>query len=263
MRRILVALLGIVGFAAAARAADAVRLDYDLYAAGLNAARVRVGAGLQPDRYLINIGYRTTGIVGFFFSGHQLTTVRGNWMNNRPEPVSFLSQGAARGEERLTHMDYDRGLPVLRRLTPPNEVEREPVPTALQANTIDTLSALAGLMRSVAATGRCEGEVRTYDGRRAAIIRIATIGEEVLPKTARSSFSGSAMRCDFVSQMVGGFYHGDTIRKPLTGSLWLAAAIPGAPNIPVRMTFETRWIGDAMLYLTDARASAEPGIGVY
>jgi hypothetical protein len=34
------------------------------------------------------------------------------------------------------------------------------------------------------------------------------------------------------------------------GSAWLAPVVAGGPSLPVRMAFETRWFGDAIMYLT-------------
>jgi hypothetical protein len=128
------------------------------------------------------------------------------------------------------------------------------VPSHLQANTVDTLSALAELMHRVAATGTCDGTVHTYDGRRATQAASHTAGLETLPPTDRSSFSGTALRCDFEEHMLAGFLDGDdeTYRRPLRGSAWLAQVVPGAMPLPVRLTLETRWFGDATMYLTEA-----------
>jgi hypothetical protein len=270
MNRIAACLLGLIGACApvgAPRAADAVHLGYDLYAAGLNAAHIRVGAGIEANTYRVNLAYRTTGLVGFFFRGRQLTSVEGDWAQDKALPRRFLSHGVVGGNERLTDIEYRKGAPVVRQLIPPNETEREPVPPELQANTIDTLSAIIGLVRSSARTGRCESGLssltHTFDGRRAANIHVRTAGYEILPPTERSSFSGRALRCDFESRMLAGFYHGDTVRKPLTGTVWLADVVSGAPHLPVRLTIETRWFGDAVVYLSAANAAVDTRIAAW
>ena len=34
------------------------------------------------------------------------------------------------------------------------------------------------------------------------------------------------------------------------GTIWLAQVLPGGQMVPVRASVETRWLGDAMIYLT-------------
>jgi Protein of unknown function (DUF3108) len=231
----------------------ALHASYETYAAGLHVAEVESGFSFGPWNYQMNLGYRTTGMIGFFFGGHQFDSVSGSWQGERAEPSLFLGQGAWRGAVRLTEIAYRRGQPAIRQLVPPNADEREAVPDSLQANTIDTLSALAELIHVVQDTGRCETTVRTYDGRRAVEIEAHTVGEEMLAPTARSSFAGKALRCDFSGRMLAGFKFGDDRErdsKPMHGSAWLSQVVAGAPPLPVRLAFETRWFGDAIMYLT-------------
>ena len=256
MRRfaaLLSTLLSLAAGSARGQAPVALQLAYDTYAAGLDVAKVEAGIGIGTGSYQVDIAYRTTGLAGFFYRGHQFNSVAGTWHDHLPLPRRFHGTGIWRGEERITDIDYDNGLPLVRQLMPPNESEREPVPSDLQAHSIDTLSALAELIWTVAQTGRCETTVRTYDGRRATEISAHTSGEELLPPTHRSAFQGPALRCDFAGRMLAGFKfedHRPTDRKPLHGSAWLAAVVPDGPRVPVRMAFETRWFGDATMYLT-------------
>jgi hypothetical protein len=239
----------------------ALHANYEAYAAGLHVADVQAGFSLGPWSYQMALAYHTTGLVGFFYRGHQFNTVDGSWQAGKPAPHEFFGEGVWRGQDRIARIDYDHGLPLIRALVPPNQAEREPVPPALQAHSIDTLSALADLMRTVADTGRCETSVQTFDGRRATRIDAHTMGDERLTPSNRSSFSGNALRCDFSGRMLAGFLltnddPGD--RKPLHGSAWFAQVLPREPMVPVRMAFETRWFGDATMYLT----SVAPGVGI-
>jgi hypothetical protein len=100
--------------------------------------------------------------------------------------------------------------------------------------------------------------VHTYDGRRATEVEAHSVGEETLDSTKRSIFAGRALRCDFAGRMLAGFKFDDrpSDLKPLHGSAWLAPVVPGAPPLPVRMRFETRWFGDATMYLVHAEPKA-------
>jgi hypothetical protein len=171
-----------------------------------------------------------------------------------PQPNEFVSQGRWRGEQRAVRIDYQQGSPVIRELTPTEDVPREPIPAALQQNTIDTVSALAQLIRKVERSGTCSGSVRTFDGRRVATVQAVTGVPEMLAGTSRSLFSGNALRCDFTAQQTAGFKMGDDKeRKPLHGSAWLAPLRNNGPSLPVRLSFETRGMGNVTMYLTAIR----------
>jgi hypothetical protein len=230
-----------------------LHVTYETYAAGLHIAEVSAELGLGPWTYQMLLGYHTTGMTGFFVQGHQSDRVDGSWSGRLAEPSRFVGRGEWHGEGRLAEIDYQRGKPVVRQLVPPNADEREPVPEALRDHSIDMLSALAQLVRVVAATGRCETSARTYDGRRAVEIEAHTVGEEMLESNSRSHFAGKALRCDFSGHLLAGFKSVDDRErdsKPMRGSAWLAPVTAGGPPLPVRMAFETRWFGDAIMYLT-------------
>jgi hypothetical protein len=230
-----------------------VQLTYDTYATSLEVMQMHVYFGLGPWNYRINVDYHTTGLVGFFYRGQQVNTVRGNWSSGRAEPLEFIGNGMWRGRQRRTLIDYDNGQPDVKVLEPPQESEREPVPRDMQTHTIDTLSALAQLMRNVEVNHDCNTSARTYDGRRVLEIVATDGGREALAPTGRSSFSGPTLRCDFEGRELAGFLIGEDNpdhRKPLHGSAWLATVPPYATPLPVRIEFQTRWFGEARMYLT-------------
>jgi hypothetical protein len=257
---VLAAALLLLAAAPARAASGEVHAAYDTYAAGLNVAGVEAGFAIGPFSYQVRLAYHTTGLVGFFYRGHQFNQVAGSFDNEVPFPREFSGQGIWHGDPRATVIDYRDNRPMIRTMVPPNETEREPVPESLQVNSIDTLSALADLIRRVADTGKCETVVHTYDGRRATEITATTVGEEILPQTSRSMFSGPALRCDFSGRMLAGFKFEDNRAadtKPLHGSAWLAKVAPDSPPVPVKMAFETRWFGDATMYLKSVTVGAE------
>ncbi len=240
-----------------AQTRDRVHATYQVYALGMHVADVGAGMALGPTSYRLALTYRTTGMLGFFSQGHQSSSAEGIWTANLPLPRYYRSTGVWHGEDRVTLIDYDAGRPVVRRLQPPPEDEHEPVPAAIQAVSIDTLSAVAELLRRIAHTSRCDAQGIVYDGRRASRITARTVGDEILPATDRSSFAGRALRCDFSGRVVAGFRLGssrDARQRPLTGSAWIARAVPDGPPMPVMLRFETKWFGPAWMYLTGSGA---------
>lgn len=252
--------------AAPAQVTGPVEATYEVYAAGFHVAEVQATIDIAPRRYDMQLAYHTTGIVGFFHHGHQFNEVIGTWSGGAPHPQEFEATGTWGGNDRVTQIIYRHDDPLIERLVPPQDTEREPVPPALQQNAVDSLSALVLLMRRVQDTGRCEASVHTYDGRRASEISARTAGEQMLPQTSLSSWAGTALRCDFVGRMLAGFKYGEDTpedRRPLHGAAWLAPIVPGAPPVPVRMEFETRWFGDAAMYLTQLHRAPPRAIAAH
>ncbi|WP_158742607.1 DUF3108 domain-containing protein [Acidisphaera sp. L21] len=228
-------------------------LTYATYVHGLNAMNMEAVVALTAQHYQLQLSYRLTGLVGTLFSGQATSTVDGQFRGNTPVPSRMVSTGVFRGKHRVTAIEWKDGNPVITQLIPPVEEEREPVPVADQAHTIDALSAMAWLFHQVAATGRCDGAFTTFDGRRLSDLRAQTVGEEVLAPTTRSSFQGPALRCDFEGHQTAGFLRDtdqDSLRKPQHGSAWFARVVPGAAPVPVRITFGLRAFGEATIYVT-------------
>ncbi len=232
--------------------AQPVHAHYAAYATGLNVLRLDADLAIGPRDYRVHLVYHTAGTVGALFRAEQDTVVEGVFAGDHPAPRRFYSFGHIRGRPRVTQIDYPNGQPEIRALNPPNEEERKPVALADQAGTIDSVSAMAQLVRQVNATGRCEGRSRTYDGRRLAELSARTAGREVLEATGRSSFAGPTLRCDFEGRQLGGFrLDADRMaaQRPRHGTAWFAVATPGGPMIPVRMQFDTDLIGSLTMYL--------------
>ena len=247
----LVLLAPIPGGRARAQPAS-IELNYAAFIAGLNAADVQASIALSPQQYRLHLSYRLTGLVGAIVHAEGASTVSGRFQDSLAQPASLFTSGHFRGRLYLSQVTWQDGQPTILQQMPAATDDREPVPAALQANTVDTLSAVAALLRQVARTGRCDGERRTFDGRRLFELRARTIGTEDLPETSRSSFKGIALRCDFEGRQLAGFLRdGDEARqrRPQHGTAWFARLSPGTPPVPVRITFDARSFGEATLFL--------------
>jgi hypothetical protein len=248
----LLALSLLISGPALAQDTPELRASYNLYAAGFHVMDLDAAFGVGPHSYQLRLAYHTTGVISLFHYGHQLNTVVGTWEGGRPEPREFQAVGVWQGEDKVTLIDYLHGQPLIRSLIPSQAKEREPVPLSLQQNSVDSLSAVALLIRRVTETGRCDASAHMFDGNRASEITAHTVGEETLAPDDHSIFSGKTLRCDFIGQMLAGFLYEDTSasdRRPLHGTAWLARMAPGEPPVPVRLQFETHWFGDATMYL--------------
>jgi hypothetical protein len=248
---------------ATAHAADTVsaHLTYAVYAAGFNVLNLDGNVDLGGPYYRVDLSYHTVGVFGALIRSNISSFAQGKWAGNRPLPLRFASWGTVRGEVRRTLIDYEANQPVIRTLQPAQEEDRDPVPPEQQHDTVDTLSAMAMLIRQVAATGTCDGHVNMFDGHRASDITAHTAGQEILPSEFRSSFAGPALRCEFVGRQTGGFKHDvsdEELHKLHYSTAWLARVVPDAPPLPVRIVFEAHFFGHATAYLTGAQPGASP-----
>lgn len=227
-----------------------VEAQYEVYAAGLDIAAVQTDYAIAPQAYQMRTSYHTLGLVGLFASGTNTSTVTGTWRGETALPRQLFVEGSWKGDPRLADIDFSGDTPIVRRLVPSDAQERQPVPEALKTGSIDTLSAFAELIHAVSGTGRCDLTVRTYDGHRVLRFDTRTAGREALSPYRNAQFTGSALRCDFTATPIAGMKDGDDAdARPFRGSVWLAPLTPGSAPFPVRLAFETRWFGDAIMGL--------------
>ena len=249
--------LTLTALAPPARTTDAV-LSYRAYAHGFQILHFQVGLALWPGGYRMRLSYRTTGLVGFFYRGHQVDRVAGAWRAGRAAPYRYVADGIWHGDPHHLILTYRDAIPRLRAVMPPIRVERHKVPPADQRGTIDTMSAVVDLLHHLAVRHSCADSVHTFDGRRLSVISARDAGRVVLARTGRSIFAGPARRCDFTGRMVAGFLYGHRARdsRPMQGSAWFAPLAPGGPPLPVHLRFQTDWFGEVEMDLTAVRLGA-------
>ncbi len=228
-------------------------VEYTGYSHGFTVLKLVGTLTLTPTGYAAHVTFHTAGLTGMLVHVDNDSRVTGSFANDQAQPTLFQGSGHLHGTERVTRIAYVDGNPVIQALSPPVEQERTAIPVADTAHTIDTLSAVASLIRQAGQSGRCDGTVKTFDGRRLAVQTAHTAGQEMLNKTARSIFAGQALRCDFEGRQLAGFIRNeneDDLRKPRHGTAWLAGMLPNAPPVPVRVAFENKLLGQVTLYLT-------------
>lgn len=267
-RPLLCAALAVAVLAASPGAAAPVLATYEVQAAGLTVMRIEALFDLAAPGggYRVATRVRLIGVAGALAGGEQLTSAEGGWQGARPEPRRYRVEGTWRGVRRAVAIDYGPGgMPVLLALQPPIEVGREAVPPALQRGTIDALSALAKLTRTVAETGRCDAEAATFDGRRRADYTVRTAGLDRLPAAGARGFAGEALRCAFESRLIAGRRADQDpteASRPQAATAWIARTGPGGEPLPVRIELASRWFGTIRVQLTGV-APAAPGSALH
>jgi len=239
-----------------------IRLSYMLYGHGFHVLDVVVDLRLTPQAYSVQLNDHTTGFLGMMMHTNVTSTATGRFVPDGVQPIRFTSAGYSRGAQRNTVLDYIDGNPVVRVLTPA-EPKRDPVDISRTKGSMDTLSAIADMVHQVQVGSRCDGKALIFDGLRLTDVRSVTIGQQTVPSDGRSSYGGTALRCDFVSQEIGGFLHNEDeakMRQPQHGTAWVSQILPGAPALPVRIMFENPKLGMATMFLSKVEENpAQPG----
>lgn len=241
----------LLALATASARAETLLARYEVRAAGIQVMQVDAEFELDGPRYRLRARIRTTGIVNVLGRGDQVTSTEGAWRGTEPIPVRYRMEGIWRGARRAAALDWPNpGQPILGELEPPIEEDRQPVPDRLRQGTMDALSALAKLTRTVATTGRCDATAAVYDGRRRADYIARTEGMQALPPDG--AFAGEALRCSFESRLLAGWRserEAEWAQKPQPATAWLGRPLPGRMAIPVRIELPSRWLGSIRVVL--------------
>ncbi len=247
--------LAVLALPGASRAGtEGIHLSYAIYAHGFRAMLLDAGLVFDGDRYRMTMSDHTVGFVGAFITNRVASDVSGRLTGDVPHPTRFESAGYSRGADRRTVIDYAGDHPEVSVLSPA-EPKRDKVPGSETQGTIDSLSAVAELIREISLTDRCDGTLRVFDGARLTEITARTAGNVSLPATDRSPYAGTALRCDFTTQLLAGFLHDENYAQSHEmqhGSAWVAQVVPGGPPVPIRVEFTTPEHGSISIYLQTA-----------
>lgn len=237
---------------AAAHAAT-VEAHYVARVAGLRVMTVDVQAAIGADTYRVAARARSSGLASLATRFDQTATAEGRFARDAVRPILFRAEGDWQGQHRRVELLLADNPPRVA-LDPPELPEREPVPPAMAQGGIDTLTALVVLSRQVAQRGAagCDLDVTVFDGRR--LNRFTLRPDSDGPVPGRADLA--AVRCRVEGRQLAGFWRGwdrDQAARPQSGTVWIAAPLPDAPPMPVRLEMGIDWLGTLVLTLDHAR----------
>lgn len=234
-----------------------MRASYEVYFGGLHILSAESEFAPEGSRYAVAARARTQGVLDYFFGWHGETRSVGQFEQDRAVPDRHTNFGWRGGRERSVVLEYGPGGEVLSaRIDPASDpAEVTALPEGSEAGTIDPLTVIAQLSRTVSQTGTCAGEFAVFDGRRRYDLRVTDRGTETLPATGYSIFSGEALRCGVEYAMLGGQRkepnkYTQTTRERV---VYVARPVQGGPAIPVGLKIETDF-GTLMAHLTGVEA---------
>lgn len=243
---------------AAERSASAairdVRLVYAVHIGGIHTVDLRIELALAADGYEVELSSEVRGLVRYLLPWSLRVESRGRVAGERLLPTSSHTESSWRGKRRWRTLEYKDGRPVLVSVEPKRKTP--PVPPDRLLGSVDVATAILTVARSVPSEKSCAVRVPVYDGRRRFDAVIEAHGEDELPRSSRSAYSGKADVCDLAIEMLhgrrkktdyGGLASGDK-----TMTFWFARLFDGVYPLPVRVQLDTD-LGGVIGHLTSAR----------
>lgn len=231
-------MLVLCGLCRTACAADDLALHYDVYWLALRVVSVDVASRVDAGGYRATVDVRTAGLLATLAPWRSRTTVDGTVDGPALRPTSYRVESALGDRHQSIDLEY-AGAGAVR-----GEVqgiltdgERDDVPPPLRDGTIDPVTATVLLAQRFARTGSCAGAVHVFDGLRRYDLQYDDLGTDELEPSVWDEYRGSARHCRAAVDPIAGFLRtGDHAGERATEvSAWLAAPLPGAAPVTVRM----------------------------
>ncbi len=246
------ALAGVLAAAVSPVRAEPLRVDYELYASGLNAMSFSALVDVRASGYDIQLQGETKGMVGVLFAFEMEARSTGAVEQGRLLPDRYRTANRIRSRAlRWVHMDYGAaGLERVRGRPTPAEDDRDAVERAARDATIDPVTGVFAIL--LEAMDGCSASVEVFDGRRLYDFTGEDRGWVVLSPRDYIAYDGSAQICRLRMQRRDGFNdeYESQGRFPEYFDIWMAEVVEGAPPVPVRVEAETS-LGPLRLYLSD------------
>jgi hypothetical protein len=259
--------IGAPGLARADAAPLQQHMQYELYAAGLNAVTASMDVETGQGHYRVTLDAKTRGLLGRLvpYEGTFATT---GWQDRTGfQPQQHRSISRMRDGLTVDRYDYGRKGAFLQYALARNGVDKTPQPLdrALADGTIDILTAALDVLAQVGRGGACDASSEIFDGERRYQLVFRDQGPERFAANNYNVFSGTAERCEAEVVPLAGKWHSKprgwmTIQEQgrKAGSLptvWLARMSKDGPAVPVRMRITTDY-GTLYMHITNYTSGA-------
>lgn len=173
--------------------AQAMKLDYDIYAGGLFLVSGEMKLDLQRDRYAAGVVAKGGRLVDLLSRWSYTASAGGRVENGvHVAPEEFRSFRSQRKRKRALNMDYDNAGNVSVTAEPPqSELSASAVAPEFRPGTLDPVSAMVGVIATGGTSG-CTGTFPVFDGRRRYDVIVTSNGTDTLQKSSRNMHAGAA-----------------------------------------------------------------------
>ena len=233
--------------------ANAMKLEYDIYAGGLFLVSGELKFALDRNRYSAEVEAKGGRLVDLLSRWSYEASAEGRVESGvRVSPEEFRSRRNQRRGQRTLNMAYDKMGNVSVTAEPPqSELSASAVPPEFRPNTLDPVSAMVGVIATGGASG-CAGTFPVFDGRRRYDVTVTSNGTDMLQKSSRNMHAGAAEKCKILLHPVAGFERDrdkeDFFRYGVdrTATAWFARPWADRPPVPVRIQVDLEWISVVM-----------------
>lgn len=244
---------------ARAEAGPQLALDYHVFAGGLHVLTYEAIVSVNTGAYKAKVQARTNGFVDSLFKFSLEAEAAGVEGAAGLVPRRFRVANRWReNPERWVEIIYSEGaVPDTKAEPPAADDDRDPIPEALLAGTLDPISAVLAVVAKVAQSGRCEVALPIFDGRRRYDLTAQHLGETELKTSDVAPFGGLATHCGLAFEMLGGGWKKKSKRWKEAGrpevEVFLSRVLPNAPPLPVRVHAKNNF-GALRIHLVAARS---------
>ena len=241
-----------------------IHLVYAVHIGGIHTVDLKIDLALGADSYKVELSSEVQGLVRYLLPWSLRVASKGRVAGESLVPQSAHTESSWRGKRRWRTLEYKEGRPVVVSVEPKRKTP--PVPPGQLLGSVDVATAILTVARSVPSEKSCAVRVPVYDGRRRFDAVIEAYGEDELPRSSRSAYSGKADVCDLSIEMLHGRRkktdYGGLASGEKTMTFWFARLFDGVYPLPVRVQLDTD-LGGVIGHLTSARMEGAGPSKVY
>lgn len=231
-----------------------IDLVYAVYIGGFHTVDLKIRLTLGTESYRMELSSDVEGLVRHVLPWSLHVESKGRIAGDRLVPESAHTESSWRGKRRWRTLEYKEGRPVVVSVEPKRKTR--PIPAERLRGSVDVATAILTVGRAVPSVKSCAVRVPVFDGRRRFDAVIEAHGEDELPRSTRSAYSGKADVCDLTIEMLHGRRkttdYGGLARGDKTMTFWFARLFDGVHPLPVRVQLDTD-LGAVIGHLTSAR----------
>ena len=264
--RVAAALL-LAGSAAAAGTPSPARtahLVYEVYIGGLHTVDLEIDLTLRGDGYELDLSSEVKGLLRHVLPWSLHTRSSGRVGAAGLAPETAHTESTWRGKRRWTTLEFRDGVPAI--VSTHRKKDRHNVPADKLRGAIDAASAILSAARATESPESCSIRVPVFDGRTRFDAVFESFGEDELPRSRFSAYSGKAVVCDLGIEILHGRSkasdYGGLASGEKTMTFWFASLFDGVLPLPVRVHHDTD-LGGVIGHLISARLSGDGDARTY